>query len=511
MLKQVRSALIAVHLYCGLALCLLFVTWFVSGVAMVYYRPPAIADTPRLSFAEAFAEKQLVLPPAAMPTLAADWDYVDTLRLAQWRGRPLYRWRSSRNGWQSAWADTGRAAQFDAAALEPEARRWLNASRIRYLGSFEADHQWSYFSAVRGHYPLHKFATDGLAADEVLLSSRTGEVVVATTLASRLLYYLGPGVHYFSFYPIRNNEALWRALVNWSSGIGAIACLIGLILGLWRLRWAAVSTERTLIPYTKFWMYWHHWLGLAFGLFTFTFVLSGLFSMNPGKMFPLTSVPETLNVAYRGPKLSVDSVPALDSGAMTLMASSRIREYEYRQIRGQQFLLAISSPQDRQLLEWQGDNWRIRPAFLPVELIEKLSPVLASPIAGAEWLTSFDNHYYARKERHQPLPALRVRLNDSQSTWYYLEPASGALFLRSDTGTRARRWLYNGLHSLDFPMLLDREPVWHGIIWLLSLCGLALSIGSAVVSWQWLQRWAARRRRRGLDRSAQALGSSGGE
>lgn len=509
MLNQVRAALIAVHLYGGIALCLLFVLWFVSGVGMAYYRTPVVTETTRLAFAESVIGNQVALPPAALPALVADWNHVDTLRRAQWRGRPLYRWRSISSGWHSAWADSGGAVRFDAVTLEAEARRWLESQQVRYLGVYESDHQWSYFSGARSHYPLHKFATGGWASREVLLSSRTGEVIVATTLGSRLLYYLGPGIHYFSFYPIRNNDALWRALVNWSSGLGVVVCLFGLILGLWRLRWAAVGTERRLIPYTGFRMYWHHWLGLAFGLLTFTFVLSGLFSMNPAQMFPTTSVPDALREEYFGPRPPIGSVPALNFSSATPLLGSSVRELEYRRLRGRQMMLAVSSQQNQRLFEWQDPEWRSRAAFGAAELMGLLQPVLSAPIADVEWLASFDSHYYARKERYQPLPALRVRLDDSHATWLYLEPASGALFLKSDVGTRARRWLYNGLHSFDFRLFLERERLWLAVIWVLSLGGLLLSLGSVAVSWQWLTRWRARRRRKDTPSRTHSALSSG--
>ncbi|MCU0758034.1 MAG: PepSY domain-containing protein [Steroidobacteraceae bacterium] len=484
MLKRIRTLLIALHLYLGVALCLLFVVWFVSGIAMAYYRSPVLTDATRLAFAEPLSDTPAVQRPAAVPGLAAQWSEVETLRLAQWGGRPLYRWLTRDSGWQSAWADDGSAARFDAAALRAEAQRWLETDRIEYRGAWQAAGQWSYFSAARAHYPLHRYSSGGWAAREVLLSSRTGEVVVATTLPSRLLYYLGPGLHYLSFYPIRNDDPLWRGLVNWSSGLGAAACLFGLVLGLWRLRWHADHTDRRLIPYTRFWMYWHHWTGLAFGSFTLTFVLSGLFSMNPAKIFPPTEIPDPLQQAWRGPAPPLEAVPALGGAGHR----PGLREYEYRRIRGAQFSVAVGEAGDQRLFQWQGANWRPRPPFTAAELRALLQPVSPARIVGHRWLRQFDTYYYARKERAQPLPALRVELGDARRTWLYLEPASGRLFLRSDQGTRTRRWLYNGLHSLDFPFLLARERLWEVVIWLLSLCGLALSVTSTVIAWKWLRR-----------------------
>ena len=482
--KRIRALLIALHLYLGVALCLLFVAWFISGIAMVYYRSPVLTDAARLAFAQPVSMTAPVRPPARVPALAAQWTEVETLRLAEWAARPLYRWRTRGSGWHSAWADDGSAIRFDAGALRAEAQRWLQSERIEYRGAWQSAGQWSYFSGARAHYPLHRYSTGGWAAREVLLSSRTGEVVVATTLSSRLLYYLGPGLHYLSFYPIRNNDPLWRGLVNWSSGLGAAVCLFGLILGVWRLRWHADASNPRLIPYTRFWMYWHHWSGLAFGVFAFTFVLSGLFSMNPAKIFPPTEIPDSLQQAWLGPVPPVDTVPALGvAGSLP-----GVREYEYRRIRGGQFSAAVGGSGEQRLFQWTGASWQMRPAFTSAELLALLQPVSPARIVGNQWLKAFDTHYYARKERDKPLPALRVELSDPSATWLYLEPASGQLFLKSDQGTRTRRWLYNGLHSLDFRVLLERGRLWDVVIWVLSLCGLALSLTSTVIAWKWLQR-----------------------
>jgi len=107
-------------------------------------------------------------------------------------------------------------------------------------------------------------------------------------------------------------------------------------------------------------------------------------------------------------------------------------------------------------------------------------------------LTAFDNYYYARKDRWLPLPVLRLRLDDSDGTWLYLDPATGRLFMLSNEGTRLRRWLYNGLHSFDLQLLLSRGLTWDVAIWSASLAGLALSVTSAVISWQWLRRRRSR-------------------
>jgi PepSY-associated TM region len=484
-LPQLKAALIVVHRYTSAALCLLFATWFISGLAMAYRHEPPLTDEQRLAFAPSLNPASGAVPPGQIPALADDWAEVQALRLGQWRGRPVYRWLSS-VGWQAAWGDTGAAAMFDAAALEPEAARWFGpGTPFRYDGVFEEEGQWSYFSTNRPHYPLHGFSTAGIGGRQVFFSSRTGEPVVATTFGIRLLYYLGPGLHYFSLYPIRNNDPLWRAVVIASSSIGVMSCLAGIIIGLWQLRWRAIGTGRRVVPYARPWMRWHHWIGLAFGLVTFTFVLSGLFSMNPAALFPAPDVPAALGAALQGSHTSVDALPppaSLDS------LEDAVKELEWKRLRGQPYLVARRDLATERLLWPDAAGVAPRPPFTDDELVGFVRDLLPAPIQRIERVPHFDDYYYTRHGRHLPLPVLRLRLQDEQSTWYYMDPDTGHLVMKSDDGTRARRWLYNGLHSFDVQWLLRNGWWWDLTIWLLSLGGLGLSVTGVVITWHWIQR-----------------------
>lgn len=493
MFTRLKAVLIVIHRYTSAVLCLLFAVWFISGVAMAYRRDPPITDAQRLAFAEPL-DAAKALPPEQVRELAASWSKTDTLRLAQSHGRPLYRWRTIDTGWHAAWADTGTRAAFDEASLQPEARRWFGGSNLfRYDGAFREHSQWSYFAAAREHYPLHRFSTEGPAPRQIFFSSRTGEPVVGTSLGTRLLYYLGPGLHYFSFYPVRNNNPLWRGLVNWSSGIGALTCLVGIVIGLWQLRWRAIGTNSRVVPYANPWMRWHHWLGLSFGLLTFTFLLSGLAGMNPGGIFPSTEIPGAMKAAFLGPQPPLRALPS-PVGTLRSDSGHGVKELEWHRLRGEPYLVARRDLATAHLL-WPQDNGLVaRVPFSDRELVGFVKGLFPASIHSVERLTAFDDHYYARHGRHLPLPVLRVRLRDEKSTWYYLDPATGQLFLKSDDGTRVKRWLYNGLHSFDVQLLLRLGRLWDVTIWFLSLCGLALSITGVVITWHWIQRSVAQRR-----------------
>ena len=78
----------------------------------------------------------------------------------------------------------------------------------------------------------------------------------------------------------------------------------------------------------------------------------------------------------------------------------------------------------------------------------------------------------------------------ASSTWLYVDPARGAIVQRTDDTRRLRRWLYQGLHSLDFPGLYYKRPLWDIVVAGLSIGGLALSATTLLPAWRRLRRHA---------------------
>jgi hypothetical protein len=115
-------------------------------------------------------------------------------------------------------------------------------------------------------------------------------------------------------------------------------------------------------------------------------------------------------------------------------------------------------------------------------------------VQDAVWLQEYDGYYYdARGSR--PLPVLRVRYADEHATWLYLDPQRGGIVQRSVSTTRLRRWLYQGFHSLDFPALYFRRPLWDIVVIALSIGGTVLSVTTLLPAWRRLRRHAVRMKR----------------
>lgn len=99
-------------------------------------------------------------------------------------------------------------------------------------------------------------------------------------------------------------------------------------------------------------------------------------------------------------------------------------------------------------------------------------------------LKDYDNYYY-NKDRSLPLPLYSVKFSDKLQTWYYVNPATGGVVKKKQRDSRFERWIYNGLHSLDFPFLFYRRPLWDIVVLVLltactvlSFTGVKLTINS---------------------------------
>jgi len=100
-------------------------------------------------------------------------------------------------------------------------------------------------------------------------------------------------------------------------------------------------------------------------------------------------------------------------------------------------------------------------------------------IAEQRLVNEEDPYYYSRQRRRFEevvLPVYRVILNDDDQTRYYLDPNTGALVQRADATGRWRRWLFSGLHRLDFTDWMRTRPLRDIMMWLTLLGGLGVSV-----------------------------------
>lgn len=95
--------------------------------------------------------------------------------------------------------------------------------------------------------------------------------------------------------------------------------------------------------------------------------------------------------------------------------------------------------------------------------------------------------YWYTLHHVRELPVLRIGFDDPAHTWLHISPVTAEILDRSDDSRRSYRWLFNALHSLDFPVLLRISSARDVVVWLLSAVGTIVSISGIVIGWRRLR------------------------
>jgi hypothetical protein len=213
-------------------------------------------------------------------------------------------------------------------------------------------------------------------------------------------------------------------------------------------------------------------------------VFSGLLSMDPWDWHPSTSPTRAQREALIGGSLRLNdvSVAALQQALAGLDGA---REAELVQFRGSLFLAdahhLISLADGRPVSSVDGDEI--------VQAVTKAGG--ATPVRDIVRLDRYDAYYYDR-DGELPLPVVRVRYGDPQQTWLYVDAVRGTPLRKEERLTRLNRWLYHGLHSLDFPFLYYRRPLWDIVVIALSAGGLIVSVTTIVPAFRRFRRLVVR-------------------
>ena len=500
-MPHAKRWLYLVHRWLGVLLCAFFAMWFLSGVVMMYVGYPKLTQAERLAH----------LPPlrSATPGPERLLEPTDALARAGLAG-PLQDLRLAvASGGRAVYlvvpaAPTGDAAprprrapaavvidaitgeklqQVDTERAIASARTFAQQpdATIDYQGTLDED-AFTHSRALDVHRPLHRLHLGDSAGTVVYVSGTTGEVVRDAPLQERAWNYAGAWIHWL--YPFRGNafNDYWTDIVNWLSIAGIVLTVTGTVVGVLRWRFKGRYKTGSRTPYRGFMMRWHHVFGLVFAAITFTWIFSGLMSMNPWKIFDSGAAPLRQQAMHGGPLV----LPAQAATVHALLSAGSPNTRELRWVRsaGHTLVLAHSptgAPAVLDAATAMPHTWAMG------AVAQAATQLLPHAVVRTDTLTAYDLHYYDRAAHtmtggaEKPLPVLRVIFDDPHATWVHIDPHTGAVLGRTDSHRRTSRWLFAMLHSWDWLPLLERRPLWDVLLIVLSLGGAVMSVTGVVI------------------------------
>jgi hypothetical protein len=417
--------------------------------------------------------------------------------------RPAYRFEGGGKP-IVVFADTGeRRRDIDAAGAVAVVSRFMRLpeAQLQHAGVIKTADQWTI--SQRRQMPLHKVVAADPERSELYVSELTGEIVMYTTRASRALAWVSAIPHWLYFAPLRVNDSLWRSTILWTAGVGAVLALLGLVLAFVQFSPSRPFRPGRVFSYNPYagWMRWHYVTGVLFGVFTLTWALSGYLSLEPYSWASEGGLGGGMREALLGGTLDAAHYPLAPAEAWRKAVGERaVKEIQFVRIQGDPYYVAKGNDNEPLIISSLTLEPR-RELFSVESIMTRLGAVNEGvPVAETAVLSSFDAYYYSREKA--PLPVLRIKYDDPASTWFYIDLNTSQPLLRYTRRERVNRWVYHGLHSLDFPFWYFRRPAWDIGVIVLCLGGAVSSGIGLFVGWRRTFR-AARRMvaRRGREAS----------
>lgn len=478
-LLSMSRPIAAAHRWLGIALGLVFALWFASGTVLSFVPFPSLGRWERISSGDRISADRVEVAPATA-VLAAGTAPIDQLRLISVAGQARYVLLLAGQGLVSVGATDGRLLD----PVSPEgarniAERFSALEVARVEGPFDYD-QWTVHNGYDPYRPLYRLSMNDEFGTELYVSSRSGEVVQRTSGRERAWNWVGAVVHWINPTFLRKHEAIWHATV-WSLALVAIVVpLAGIWLGLVRLVNLRRSGRPGFSPF-KGWLRWHHTIGLFGGIFVLSWVTSGWLSLDQGRIFSSDRPSRERTERLRGISMA-EAATAFSLSHLRALGSPR--EIEFSALGGHPLLIMRDGDPRASALELADDAAIHKiSATLPDEVLlaavksawSPASPIGISPIAKSD--------AYAGP-RSNPLPpsARRVVLDDASRTWVHIDAESGRIIAVMDASRRVHRWLVDGLHTFDFPLLNAAGALWHVLLVAATTTGFLLSCTAMVLA-----------------------------
>ena len=465
-------ALVLLHRWLGVVFCLFFAMWFASGIVMHFVPFPALTEAERFAGMARVDLASVKHGPAEALRLSGIKDAA-AIRLIQRSDGPVYLVSGRTHSAALHASDLSDAGVHSAelvlaiATNYPVNRQRDAAASVAALSFYD---QWTVVSSFNRYRPLYRVALNDALGTELYVSTTTGEVVLDTTRRQRAWNYVGSVAHWIYPTALRSHQAAWAGLLWWLSFLALIGAATGAVVGTLRV---AVEGSRLMSPY-RGWQALHHWLGLFCMLFLLTWTFSGWLSMDDGRLVSSGKPADAEAASFTGAvvwsALSPDEIRRL---------SASVREVEWFTFGGRLYRRERTGFDSQRLFLVDLKDDAADREFLGPDEVDAAARHLAGACEASFPVQPDDA--YAVVATMPGAPVFRVRCG---ADWFDIDGASGVVLEKLDTSRRVYRWLFAGLHTLDFPILMARPALRATLVAAFCLSGLVFSFTAVVIAWR---------------------------
>lgn len=474
-MQYIKKVFVAIHKTSGSVMSLMFLIWFLSGIVLIFKGFPHASKKDRFMHLSVFNEKII------KNLKAPDSDFKGKVELELSLGEPIYRVYSGKKTQQV----------YNAQTLEPinifsqqhavnlaSSFLGFNIKNVKYIKSLDQWVPWAYYKKI---LPFYKCYFNDPLHTVVYVSEKTGAIVQQTNRITRWAARLGAIPHWVYFSRLKQNTELWKIIVIILSSIGVFVSISGIIVGVIRFK----QNEKGLKLYKKKVYKWHYIPGFIFGLFVFSFILSGLFSVLSIPDWMVFSNKNKIEKIIWNQKLDIAKHNNITPYQIyqSLNKKDGIRKIVWKTIFDEAFYYVYyDNYQIPDVYRLKNNMIRIVKGYSFMDIEQKAKKLFPEKSLKLSVQEKYDNYYYASAMYYLPTPAYKLELNDEAGTWLYINPATAEEVKRYTKNTRLSRWVYKAAHTFKFGFFKKAEWLRKTILILLSIVGIVISITGVMLT-----------------------------
>jgi len=359
----------------------------------------------------------------------------------------------------------------------------LEVSALR--GPFDYD-QWIVHNTYDAYRPFYKLSMRDVAGTQLYVSARTGEVLQRTRLSERAWNYVGAVAHWINPTFLRRSYPAWLEVIWILSLSGVTLASAGIFVGL--LRYVNLKRQQRsgLSPFRGL-LRWHHSLGLFVGVLVLSWILTGWLGLD-GIVFFSNDQPSVERIErMRGISLT-EAAGAFPVSLLARLGTAR--EFEFTAVAARPLLLVRGQGATASRVV------STDPVLRSVRTDAAVSDALLSSAVQRAWpqlkvlrVEQVDSgDAYSLRIRPFPPTTRRFVLGDTTETWVHVDAASGEVISIMDTSRRVHRWLVDGPHTFDFPLLNKAGSLWHVLLLVATSAGFLFSCTGTVLAFRRVRR-----------------------
>lgn len=474
-----------IHRWLAIALCLMFAMWFATGSVLSFVPFPVLSPDERIARSEPLDMRRLRVEPNIALAAVGTWP-IERARLINVQGEPRYVLSVRDQPALSISAQTGKALPMVSSFTARDIAAEFSGHEIGAIqGPFDYD-QWIVHGAYDAYRPFYKVSARDAAGTDLYVSARTGEVLQRTRRSERAWNYIGAVAHWINPTFLRKNYAAWREVIWILSLSGVVLASAGLFLGVIRyLNWKR-QRRSGLSPFRGL-LRWHHSVGLFVGLLVLSWILTGWLGLD-GIVFFSNDQPTAVQIERMRAVSLTDAARAFPVSLLAQLGAPR--EIEFTALAGRPLLLLRDrGPGSSRVVSIVPGMSGVRtdtqvPDGLLSSAVQRTWPALG--VVRVEHIDSSDA--YSLRVRPFPPTTRRLVLDDTPETWIHMDAATGQVISIMDTSRRIHRWLVDGPHTFDFPLLNEAGPLWHVLLLIATTAGFLFSCTGVVLALRRLRK-----------------------